>query len=81
MRLYRHYSLWGKSVIHCGAGFKIDTYEGVWTLRFNSDWQGYGDDFLNHPSTDIVAEPGEYDGFPFHGTLSIGPYSVLIFSQ
>lgn len=54
---------------------------GAWTLRFNSDWQGYNDDFQSHPSTSVVAEPGEYDGVPCHGTLSIGPYSVLIFSQ
>ncbi|NTV53869.1 MAG: DUF3459 domain-containing protein [Syntrophaceae bacterium] len=55
--------------------------EGTWKLRFNSDWQGYSDDFEGHPSTDVVAEAGEYDGFPFHATLSMGPYSVLIFSQ
>jgi 1,4-alpha-glucan branching enzyme len=55
--------------------------EGTWKLRFNSDWQGYNDDFQSHPSTDVVAEPGENDGFPFHAALSIGPYSVLIFSQ
>lgn len=54
---------------------------GTWKLRFNSDWQGYSDDFHGHPSTDVVAEPGECDGFPFHAALSIGPYSVLIFSQ
>lgn len=54
---------------------------GTWKLRFNSDWQGYSDDFQSHPSTDVVAEPGECDGFPFHAALSIGPYSVLIFSQ
>jgi 1,4-alpha-glucan branching enzyme len=54
---------------------------GTWKLRFNSDWQSYSDDFQNHPSTDIGAEPGEYDGMPCHAPLSIGPYSVLIFSQ
>jgi 1,4-alpha-glucan branching enzyme len=54
---------------------------GTWKLRFNSDWQGYSDDFEGHPSTDVVTEPGEYDGFPFHAALAIGPYSVLIFSQ
>ena len=54
---------------------------GLWKLRFNSDWNGYSDDFLSHPSSDVVAEEGEYDGFPFHATLTIGPYSVLIFSQ
>lgn len=55
--------------------------QGTWKLRFNSDWQGYNDDFRNHPSTDVGAEPGEKDGLPCHGRLSIGPYSVLIFSQ
>jgi 1,4-alpha-glucan branching enzyme len=54
---------------------------GLWKLRFNSDWQGYSDDFQNHPSSDIVAEPGEKDALPFHAALSIGAYSVLIYSQ
>ncbi len=55
--------------------------EGVWKLRFNSDWQGYNDDFKSHPSSDVLAVPGDYDGFRFNAALSIGPYSVLIFSQ
>ena len=25
--------------------------------------------------------PGEYDGFPTHAPVNIGPYSVLVFSQ
>jgi 1,4-alpha-glucan branching enzyme len=54
---------------------------GTWKLRLNSDWNGYSDDFQDHPSTDVVAEPGETDGLPFHAGLSIGPYSVLVFSQ
>jgi 1,4-alpha-glucan branching enzyme len=54
---------------------------GTWKLRFNSDWQGYSDAFQDHRSADVVAEAGPYDGFPFHAALSIGPYSVLIFSQ
>ncbi|MHB8232945.1 MAG: alpha-amylase family glycosyl hydrolase [bacterium] len=55
--------------------------EGMWKLRFNSDWQGYNDDFKNHPSTDVITETGDRDGFPWHAAVSIGPYSVLIFSQ
>jgi 1,4-alpha-glucan branching enzyme len=54
---------------------------GSWKLRFNSDWCGYSDAFEGHPGTDVVAEPGECDGVPFHAALSMGPYSVLIFSQ
>ncbi len=54
---------------------------GTWTLRFNSDWHGYNDDFSNHPSTDALAKPGACDGLPWQAAISIGPYSVLIFSQ
>ncbi|MRR54093.1 MAG: 1,4-alpha-glucan branching protein [Deltaproteobacteria bacterium] len=54
---------------------------GTWKLRLNSDWQGYSDDFQNHPSSAVDAEPGDCDGLPFHAGLAIGPYSVLIFSQ
>ena len=54
---------------------------GAWKLRFNSDWKGYSDDFEGHPSTDVVAGEGEHDGLPWYGSLSIGPYSVLIYSQ
>jgi len=54
---------------------------GTWKLRFNSDWQGYSENFEGYRSTDAATEPGEYDGFPFRAALSIGPYSVLIFSQ
>ena len=43
--------------------------------------RGGGDDFAGHPSTNVVAAPGAYDGYPCHAALSIGPYSVLIFSQ
>ncbi|MHB1318540.1 MAG: alpha-amylase family glycosyl hydrolase, partial [Anaerolineae bacterium] len=55
--------------------------EGAWKLRFNSDWRGYSDAFEGHPSTDVMSEAGPQDGFPSHGTLSLGSYSVLIYSQ
>jgi 1,4-alpha-glucan branching enzyme len=55
--------------------------EGVWKLRFNSDWQGYSEVFSNHPSSDAGTEPGECDGLPCHAAISLGPYSVLIFSR
>jgi 1,4-alpha-glucan branching enzyme len=55
--------------------------EGRWSLRLNSDWQGYSDDFSNVPSTDTVAESGDGDGYAWQGVVHIAPYSVLIFSQ
>jgi len=54
---------------------------GSWRVRFNSDWQGYSENFEGYRSTDLATEPGEYDGLPFRAALSIGSYSVLIFSQ
>jgi 1,4-alpha-glucan branching enzyme len=55
--------------------------EGLWQLRFNSDWEGYSDAFGNFLSTDTRAESGEYDGFSWQGLVSIAPYSVLVFSR
>jgi 1,4-alpha-glucan branching enzyme len=54
---------------------------GSWKLRFNSDWRGYSERFEGLQTGDLVVEPGEYDGLPFHGRISVAPYSVLIFSQ
>ncbi|MGL5035550.1 MAG: alpha-amylase family glycosyl hydrolase, partial [Microcystaceae cyanobacterium] len=55
--------------------------QGLWKLRFNSDWQGYNDDFQNYPGYDVQAEAGDFDQMPAHGEIAIGAYSVLIFSQ
>jgi len=52
-----------------------------WTLRFNSDWHGYSESFAGYPSADLAAVPGDRDGFSFHGSFGVGPYSVLIYSQ
>jgi len=41
----------------------------------------YNDDFQENPSTNVGADAGECAGLPCHAALSIGPYSVLIFSQ
>ncbi|MCA9152135.1 MAG: alpha amylase C-terminal domain-containing protein [Planctomycetales bacterium] len=54
---------------------------GTWRLRFNSDARSYSDVFGNHPSGDVEATSGSRDGMPSQGTLSIGPYSLLIYSQ
>ncbi len=54
---------------------------GAWQLRFNSDWHGYSDIFNGCPSSDTEAIHGAYDGLPFHATIRIGPYSVLIYTQ
>ena len=55
--------------------------KGQWSLRFNSDWHGYSEIFAGQQSQDTEAVPGDRDGLPFQGTVSIAPYSVLIYSQ
>ena len=54
--------------------------EGLWKVRFNSDWQGYSADFGNHFSYDTYASPGAKDGMPYKGNIGIGPYSVILLS-
>lgn len=55
--------------------------EGLWRVRFNSDWTGYSADFGNHPSYDVTARPDSKDGLAYSGCVSIGPYTVVILSQ
>lgn len=65
---------------------------GIWRLRLNSDWNGYSRGFGNQSSSDVnagAALPDKSqstgavirDGFPAEGTVNIGPYTVLIYSQ
>ncbi len=54
---------------------------GTWYLRFNSDSSVYDASYGDHPSTDISANAGGYDGLPFHADLTIAPYTALIFSR
>src|SRR5581483_11550792 len=49
---------------------------GNWYLHLNSDSTNYGSDYGNVGSTVVTAS-----GSSPHGTISIGPYSVLILSQ
>ena len=55
--------------------------EGLWKIRFNSDWSGYSDDFTNHFSFDTIAHQGSKDGLPCNANVGLGPYSVVILSQ
>ncbi len=55
--------------------------QGLWRTRFNSDSYNYGPDFANHPSLDVEAREPGFDGLPCSGKISIGPYTVVIFSQ
>ena len=55
--------------------------DGLWRLRFSSDDSSYCPLFGGHPSTDVTAEFRQRDAQPASADVSIGPYSVLVFSQ
>jgi 1,4-alpha-glucan branching enzyme len=54
---------------------------GLWKTRFNSDSYNYGSNFYNHPTPDVETHEDGSDGLPCSGEISIGPYTVVIFSQ
>jgi 1,4-alpha-glucan branching enzyme len=55
--------------------------EGLWHVRFNSDWNGYSPDFGNQSSFDTWATAGSPDPMPFSASVGLGPYTALILSQ
>jgi 1,4-alpha-glucan branching enzyme len=54
---------------------------GLWKTRFNSDAYSYDAKFANHPTPDVETREQGRDGLPCSGEISIGPYTVVIFSQ
>jgi 1,4-alpha-glucan branching enzyme len=54
---------------------------GLWKTRLNSDSYNYGAHFANHSTPDLEAHEQGMDGLPSSGKISIGPYTMVIFSQ
>ena len=54
---------------------------GLWKLRLNSDAAIYSNDFQGFYSGDVEAHEGARDGLDAYTTISIGPYSMLIFTM
>lgn len=55
---------------------------GTWFEHFNSDSTTYGADFTNVAAGQtITTTPQGQHGFSQRGTIGIGPYSVVVFSQ
>ena len=54
--------------------------DGHWKIRFNSDWEGYDNDFDNHFSHDTEAT-GQHSANGFIANVAIGAYSTIIYSQ
>ena len=55
--------------------------EGTWRVRFHSDWGGYSERFEGGEGVDVAAGPGECDGLPCRGTVTIPPYTAVFLSQ
>ncbi|MFO0828149.1 MAG: alpha-amylase family glycosyl hydrolase [Phycisphaerales bacterium] len=54
---------------------------GIWKYHFNSDWSGYDPSFGTWPANDVAAENVPWDGMPYSGVFSVGPYTGLVYSQ
>ncbi len=54
---------------------------GIWKVRFNSDWTGYGPDFGGELSYDTEATGEGRDDMPYNGNVGLGPYGAIILSQ
>ncbi|AYL99152.1 alpha-amylase family glycosyl hydrolase [Mucilaginibacter celer] len=54
---------------------------GLWKIRFNSDWEGYDQEFGDYNVPDTNAEQQECDGYQHSASISVGPYSAVILSQ
>lgn len=54
---------------------------GTWTTRFNSDSKAYSSTFSGAGSPAAKATASAYSGMPYSGSLTIGPYSLMILSQ
>jgi 1,4-alpha-glucan branching enzyme len=72
------------------ANFSAGTYHnynvgmprwGLWRVRFNSDWNGYSNDFANTNSLDTDANGAPKDGMGQSANITVGAYSVVILSQ
>ena len=54
---------------------------GIWRIRFNSDWAGYGPDFGTQPSYDTSTDDQPRDAMPWSASIGIGPYTAVVLSQ
>jgi 1,4-alpha-glucan branching enzyme len=55
--------------------------DGLWRVRFSSDDSSYSPMFSGHPTPDVEAEAWPKDGQPASADVSVGPYSLVVYSQ
>jgi 1,4-alpha-glucan branching enzyme len=54
---------------------------GEWIPRFNSDWQGYDEEFSDKTVVAVTTQEGECDSKPQYIRLGLAPYSSIVYSQ
>jgi len=55
--------------------------EGVWKVRFNSDWKGYDPSFTDTPALETETFESKKDDHDFSAAINIGPYNALVLSR
>ena len=55
--------------------------EGVWKVRFNSDWKGYDESFTDTEALDAETFESKQDGQQYSIAVNLGPYNALILSR
>jgi 1,4-alpha-glucan branching enzyme len=55
--------------------------EGIWKVRFNSDWKGYDPSFTDTPALEAGTFESKKDGQHFSVAINIGPYNAFILSR
>ena len=55
--------------------------EGVWKVRFNSDWKGYDETFTDTDALEAETFESKQDGQEYSAAVNLGPYNALILSR
>ncbi len=67
--------------MHQVADYRIGfPVAGRWVCRFNSDWNGYREDLGNFAANNVEAQEISHDNEPASADISVGPYSLLVYS-
>lgn len=55
--------------------------EGLWKVRFNSDWKGYDESFGDQVAFDTEAYDSMKDGQGYNANVHLSPYGILVLSK
>jgi 1,4-alpha-glucan branching enzyme len=55
--------------------------EGVWKVRFNSDWKGYDESFTDTEALDAETFKSKQDDQHYSIAINLGPYNAFILSR